>query len=91
MEYKVSNDNIHITDSYKITDADDMYSVLDSIRFAHPNCRVFKKRGYESMIREWKSHNRLYRLGLWKEHTKDVDLNWPQKWYEKVIYFILGL
>ena len=48
------------------------------------------KRSVESWIREWKAHNRLYRLGLFKEHTKDCDLEENEKWYRRLAYWVIG-
>ena len=56
-----------------------------------------KKKGYPvtrtkaSYIAEWKAHNRLYRLGIKRSHTKDVDLNEYQKKGEDLIWRILGI
>ena len=45
-------------------------------------------RSNNSLIREWITHNNLYRLGLHKDGVKDVDLNYPQKWYIKILYAV---
>ena len=82
--------NIRILDSYKITSKPEMVEILYSIQHNHPECKVFK-RSYTSLVREWRTHNLLYKLGLFKSHTKDTDLNYPIKWYEEFIYSILGL
>ena len=37
------------------------------------------------------THNRLYRWGIKRDHTADVDLNYPLKWYVELIYRILGI
>lgn len=87
---KVSKNNIHIEDSYLITRRGEMYAVLDHLKFSYPDSNVWK-RSFFHMSCEWKAHNRMYRLGLYRSHTKSVDLNYPQKWYMKAIYFILGL
>jgi hypothetical protein len=36
-------------------------------------------------------HNRLYKLHILRDRTKDVDLEYKQKWYLKVLYSILGI
>lgn len=38
-----------------------------------------------SLINEWKAHNLLYDLHLFRSHTRNVDLN-NEPWYRKVIY-----
>ena len=90
MRFNVSKNNIHIEDSFIITSRCEMYSILEQLKNIHPDSCVWK-RSFFHMSCEWKSHNRMYRLGLYRSHTKDVDLNYPQKWYMKVVYFILGL
>ena len=37
-------------------------------------------RSSESLEAEWGVHNVLYRLGIFRSRTKDVGLNFPQKW-----------
>lgn len=90
MVVTVSTNNINIKDSYTVTSKDKMREVLFAIQHEHPECNSFK-REYDEMIAEWRTHNRLYRWGLWKSHTKDVDINYPVKWYIQLIYNILGL
>ena len=48
-------------------------------------------RTINSYYRETKAHNRLYRLGLWKSHTKDTDLEEDIKWWKEIVYFILSI
>lgn len=82
--------NIKIIDGYKINKKKDMKSILLLLKQEHPECNTFK-RSICSLISEWKTHNRLYRLGLWKSRTKDVDLNFPIKWYVWLGYIIFGI
>ena len=55
------------------------------------------RRGYPvtrskaSYVSEWKAHNRLYRLGIKRNHTADVDLNENQKKCEDMMWRILGI
>jgi len=81
-------DNICIPDSYRISKKD-FDSVLDEIEEEKPSA-VFKYRSRKSLKLEWATHNGLYNLGLWRSRTKDVDLEYPQSWYHKIIYWILG-
>lgn len=52
----------------------------------YPDHIVFT-RSISSLVKEWQSHNLLYRLRIAKDRTKDVDLECPQKWYYKIAYF----
>ena len=85
-EYTYTDDNIHIDDSCKISKRY-MESALSAIEAAHPVLSVWR-RSPKSLKREWATHNLLYRLGLWKSRTRDVDLNYPNKW--EWLYNITG-
>lgn len=88
--------NIHIVDSYKISKLN-FGVVLDnreSKARAEGNkdeIEVFDHRSRFSMKMEWTCHNALYGLGIARDRTKDVDLDYPQKWYMKVAYTVGGL
>lgn len=86
-----SDVNTHIEDSWRITGRSDMKEFLNIIREMTPEEEAVNKRSVKSMVREWRAHNLLYRLGLFKSHTKDVDLNTGQPWYISVAYFLIGV
>ena len=44
-----------------------------------------------SYIAEWKAHNRLYRLGIKRSHTADVDLEERIDKCKDVIYRVIGV
>ena len=88
--YNVTENNIHIQYSYKMTSKSEMKEVLYAIQHKHPECNTFK-RSYDSLIAEWRAHNRLYNWGIKRDHTADVDLNYPLKWYVELAYRIVGL
>lgn len=88
MEKKVSIKNIHIEDSYNYPKSE-MIPELEAIKVYHPECEVFKRSMF-SLKCEWITHNALYALGLWKDRTKDVDLDYPcdkPEW----VYMVLGI
>lgn len=85
-EYTYTDGNIHIDDSCKIGKRY-MESALSAIEVAHPKLDVWK-RSMKSLKREWATHNLLYALGLWRSRTKDVDLNYPNKY--EWLYNIVG-
>lgn len=87
----LSDSNIHIENSYKVSGRKDMEKVLKYLRKNYACNIILSNRDNASMINEWVSHNRLYRLSIAKEHTESVDLNYPQKLYEKIFYTIFGL
>lgn len=86
----VTTYNIHIIDSYKIKSRKEKRQILEGLKETEPGCQVLKNRKMCSLINEWTAHNRLYRLGLYRSHTKDVDLEWPIKWWHNVIWNIIG-
>lgn len=86
----VSKGNIHIQDSYKVETKKEMRAILEELYRKYPLIYPFK-RSFRSLISEWRTHNRLYKWGYKRERTADVDLNYPQKWYVKIAYAILGI
>lgn len=90
ISYYTWSTKVHINNSYKITDRSEMKEILYAIQYKHPDCKVFK-RSYDDLVREWVAHNRLYKWGIQQSKTKHVDFDVPYKWYEKIIYFILGI
>lgn len=48
-------------------------------------------RSMKSYIRETKAHNRLYKLGLFRKHTKSTDLEENIKKWKEIVYFIIGI
>ena len=89
VDVSVTDDNVHIKDSYKVGVLNNMLYILAVIKSKYPSCNTFK-RSERSLINEWRAHNLLYTFGLFKSHTKDVDLD-ASKWYTEIIYFILSI
>ena len=90
MKYTVSKNNIHIVDSYLISknEFDNELKKIEDLYVGKTD--VFKYRTYKSLKKEWAVHNLCYNLHLFRLHTKDVDLNYPQIWYELFLYNIFG-
>lgn len=86
--FTIDSSNLHIEKSCIVPKGWFDYA-LTTIQNAYPTSDVWK-RSKGSLYREWSTHNMLYALGMWKGRTKAVDLNYPQKWYMKVAYCILG-
>lgn len=79
--------NIRIIDSYKVTNKAIMELILQMFLI---KTGYKSKRSIKNWIKEWKTHNRLYRLGLFKSHTKDCDLEENEKVHRLIVYEILG-
>lgn len=89
VNFNATNEDLIIYDSYSIRHAH--YSnILWRIKEATPDCPIWEKRSKWSIECEWAVHNLLYKLGIKREHTKDVNLNYNLKWYEKIAYVGLG-
>lgn len=91
----LSTNNIHIENSYNVELPIVMDEILTLLRKEVDDTGItmdtpLNHRSNKSMIREWIAHNNLYILGYEQERTAHLDLNWPQKWYVKVAYWLLS-
>lgn len=77
-----------IIDSYKITDSTTMLMILDTF-FSKTKYKT--KRRTKDLINEWKTHNLLYKYGLFKSHTKDCDFEENEKLGRLIVYKIFGI
>ena len=92
----ITSNNINIKDSYKVTSRTRMKVILTIVKeyvedYGEGIETPFDHRSIKSMVREWVTHNNLYKLGYKKQQTKNIDLNYPQKWYVPVVYWFLSL
>jgi len=94
MDYPVSSvtDNcVTVFDSYKVSKKV-FEPYLNDLR-SYYDTTIFRERNNRSMTDEWTCHNFLYDidfLGLFKSHTKDVDMQYPLRRWEKIVYPCLG-
>ena len=88
MKYKILENRIKILESWMMS-KEEFLNVLDEIQKLYPDHVAFM-RTRKSMLLEWYAHNLLYRLGIKKDKTADVDLDYPLSWYMKLGYWILG-
>lgn len=87
---EISDNNIAILNSYKITSIKDMKSALNTLKLKAPDHPTLK-RSMMSLVCEWRAHNLLYKLGIKKSHTITVDLESNQNKYMTAGYFLLSL
>lgn len=87
MKITYTENNTHVEDSYKATDINLEVGYITRERYLRhlPTTRTF-----ESYVREWKGHNRLYKLHLFRKHTKDVDLDENMSMFWELIWLIIG-
>ena len=89
MTFRVFSDRIKIYDSCEISKRNFHESLFAAFAL-WPTCPLWGKRSERSLKREWAAHNLAYSLGIKRDKTKDVDLNFEQKWYVELMYFIVG-
>ena len=90
MEIIYSKYNTKIVDSYKLNDLEVEIVVDDIIKDRiEKNLPVTSTR--DSYIAEVKAHNRLYKLGVQRERTKDADLEENINVFRNLAYKFLGL
>lgn len=88
VEMTMSIDNIHIRNSYLIQDREVMLYQIGYFRKVGGSKALL--RSDKSLVNEWRAHNLLYDLHLFRSHTRDVDLDWPARWYTEAAYAILS-
>lgn len=96
LQITITPHNIHIKDSYTIMCPFEMRDILKEIKEFLEESGItmdnpLNHRSLCSMVREWIAHNNAYVVGYKRERVGSVDLNYPQKWYVKVLYFVLSL
>lgn len=89
LNYTVSDNNIHISDSY-LESKHYFAAHLNKIGRLYPNNAVIMNRSTKSLSREWATHNALYDLGIFRSHTESVDLEWPQRPIMSALYWVIG-
>ena len=89
MNIYYTKNNTHIENSYEVINTQLMEEYIKWI-IEERKARKYHIRSLKSYKREWLGHNRLYYLHLFRNHTKDVDLEEPSKWYLEIIWLILG-
>ena len=96
LDVTLSEKNIHVQDSYQIICPWDIRDFLKTLREYVEEAGIamdtpLNHRSNFSMKCEWITHNNLYAIGYKMDRTGSVDLNYPQKWYMKVAYFLGSL
>lgn len=85
---KYDENNVCILNSYQVKNKEYMELILN--KFVEKT-GYKSKRSIKSWLKEWKAHNRLYRLGLFRTHTRDCDLEENEKLHRLFIYQVLGI
>ena len=69
VDIEYNADNVRIKNSYEINNKSEMKLILWQFKIR----TGFKsQRSMNSWVKEWKTHNILYKLGLFRKHTVDI-------------------
>ena len=80
--------NTHIEASYKVRKTGDMVRFLVSVRRESAQEMAIWQRSLRSQVVEWRAHNLAYLLHLYRRRAQDLDLEFPQKWYQRACYYV---
>lgn len=81
---------VTIVDSNKVPNSD-IPRFVKLLRIKIKNDTNFKyKRSEESWIKEWRAHNKIYKMGMFRSHTKDVDFDEDESKIRLIAYEIFG-
>lgn len=85
----ISENLTTIHDSYSIEN-DEIEDLIKEVIEVRKKNKYKVTRSVKSYVKEVKSHNKLYELGLFKTNTKDTDLEENIVWWKNIIYWIVG-
>lgn len=85
-------DSVRITDSYKVTDRGAMLSVVCFVEDYVWETRGIQTHPKTELYGEFRLHNILYRFGVEREHTAELDLDYiaDERWYVNAASKIIG-
>ena len=86
----ITSNNIHIEDSYRITDDKAMQILLEKVIKKAAEYNITYKRTIKSWINEWKAHNWLFTNKVKEANTKSVDLNEDESKIRLVGYWFIS-
>lgn len=87
ISYVLTRTNCHIVDGYLYSSRKLMEEFCLKVL---PN-DFFKARSLKSYVAEWRAHNLLYDLHLFRSHTQDTDLSTKENKFARFCYSILTL
>lgn len=89
LTFELTENNIRILQSFNIHKIE-MYKFIKVFKNKYPKHNVSQISTF-LLICEWSTHNLLYKLNIYRNRTKDVDLNTDNKWYIKLAYILLSI
>lgn len=86
------DDSVRIADSYKVTDRGAMLSVVCFVEDYVWETRGIQTRPKTELYGEFRLHSLLYRFGIEREHTAELDLDYiaDKRWYVNAASKIIG-
>lgn len=80
--------NYRYIDSYKITSISMIESEINKLL---TKGLISSTRTAKSYVKEWHAHNVLYKMHLFRSHTKDVDLNDEESPFRLFMYSLIWI
>lgn len=90
MEVNYSQNNTQVKNSYLLSTTKAIKEEVEEIVDYRKMTKRPVTRSINSYVREWRGHNRLYKWGIARNHTRDVDLNENNNIIEELLWLILG-
>lgn len=88
LKIEYDDDYITIYDAYKINSKEKMTDIITEIFEKNIFCKI--KRSMRSMTRQWSTRNRLFRLGLFRKHTRICKIKIKQNPIATFFCLVLG-
>jgi hypothetical protein len=91
--YKVNyNKNYTMVENSYRADTKDLLKLVGDIRsIIYLKSNITYRRTKKSWAIEWLAHNRLFSLGLFPSHTKDVDFDEDESLLRRICYHIISI
>lgn len=88
IEGVISDDNISIIDSYKVTSDSDKEKIIENLLESFP---WFKEtRTCRDMLDEWRVHNYCYSINYQRNRTRNTDFELKQNIILKFMYWLIS-
>lgn len=87
-EIEYDDENFIILDAYKVKLKKEMLLI---IRLFEQTTGFECFKDLDTMVKKWTAYGRLYSLGLFKNRTKNCNLEAEDSFFKKLIYEILGV
>ena len=89
LTYSISDRFLSIKESHQLQTVDEMTAFLERIRRENVGKDyAILRRNDSNIIHEWRAHNLFYDLHVLRVHTRTVDLEYPQRWWFRIAYWL---